>query len=231
MITFHHPTTILIAGLTAAGKTCFSKQTLEHKLIQPSESRIICVFVNRASDVDYMKRLYPNIEYVQGRKNILYILAMIEPDERNLLVLEDQMSQAGKLEETSKHFTQRSHHGNISVVYIVQNVFEKWKVHRTISVNSHFMDLFKNPRDQCQIRTLAQLLFQTQVTYVIDYYREASNKEHGYLLGDLHPPTPHRLRIWSSVYKPEELAINAPSSGLEEQSFDLEPSGYIKCGK
>ena len=55
-------------------------------------------------------------------------------------------------------------------------------------------------------------------------------KEHGYLLLDLHPLTPDRLRVRRSIFKPDELEIYAPSGGLEEQSFDLEPSRYIKCG-
>ena len=155
---------------------------------------------------------------------------MIEPNERNLVVLDDQMSEAGKLDETSKLFTQGSHHRNITVVYIVQNVFDKGKVHRTISLNSYYMVHFISPRDHGQIRSLAQQIFTTQVYYFMDACREATKKEHGYLLLDLHPLTPDRLRIRSSIFKPDELAIYAPSGGLEEQSFDLEPSGYIKCG-
>ena len=70
-------------------------------------------------------------------KNFLDVLPTIELDERNLVVLDDQMSEAGKLEETSNLFTKWSHHRNITVVYVVQNVFDKGKVDRTISLNSH----------------------------------------------------------------------------------------------
>ena len=65
----------------------------------------------------------------------------------------------------------------------------------------------------------------------MDAYREATKKEHGYLLLDLHPLTHDRLRVRSSIFKPDELEIYSASGGLEEQSFDLAPSGYIKCGK
>ena len=135
MITFRHPTTILIAGPTHAGKTFVFEQILEHHLIQPSISRVIYVFGEHAPNLADLKHLYPTIEYVQGMKNFLDILPTIEADERNLVVLDEQMSEAGKL-ETSKLFTNGSHHRNITVVYIVQNVFDKGKVHRTISLNS-----------------------------------------------------------------------------------------------
>ena len=127
MITFRQPTTILIAGPTQAGKTFFFKQILEHQLIQTSPSRVIYVFGEHAPNLADLKHLYPTIEDVQGKKNLLDILATIEADERNLVVLDDQMSEAGKM-ETSNLFTKGSHHQNITVVYIVQNVFDKLKM-------------------------------------------------------------------------------------------------------
>ena len=125
------------------------------------------------------------IEYVQGMKNFLGILPTIEADERNLVVLDHQMSEAGKLEETSNLFTKGSHHRNITVVYIVQNVFNKGKVHRTISLNSQYMVLFKNPRDEGQMRSLSQQVFPTKVKILMDSFREAAKKYHKYL----HPLT------------------------------------------
>ena len=101
MNTFRHPTTILIAGPTQAGKTFFFKQVLEHQLIQPSPSCIVYVYGEHAPDLAALKHLYPTIEYVQGMKNFLDVLPTIEADERNLVVLDDQMCEAGKLEETA----------------------------------------------------------------------------------------------------------------------------------
>ena len=57
MITFRHPTTILIAGPTQAGKTFFFKQVLEHQLILPSPSRIVYVYGEHAPDLADLKRL------------------------------------------------------------------------------------------------------------------------------------------------------------------------------
>ena len=161
-------------------------------------------------------------------KNFLHVLPTIEPDERNTVVLDDQMSEAGKLEETSNLFTKGSHHRNITVVYIVQNVFDKGKVHRTISLNSHYMILFKNPRDEGQMRSLAQQVFPTKVKFFMDSFREATKKDHGYLLLDLHPLTPDPLRVRTRIFKSDEVEIFAPASETKEVRFDLDPSGYIK---
>lgn len=75
------------------------------------------------------------IEYLQSRKRISDILPSLEGDELTFLVRDEQMTEYGKLEETSTVFTNNSNHRNIILVYMVQNVFDKEKVQRTISLN------------------------------------------------------------------------------------------------
>ena len=52
-------------------------------------------------------------------------------------------------------FTKGSHHRNLSVIYIVQNIFHQGKEMRIISLNAHYIVLFKSPRDRQQISILA----------------------------------------------------------------------------
>ena len=65
----------------------------------------------------------------------------------NLIVLDDKMSSMGDSALLSKLFTEGSHHRNLSVIYIVQNLFDKGKSHRCVSLNAQYLVLFKNPRD------------------------------------------------------------------------------------
>ena len=93
-------------------------------------------------------------------------------------------------------FTKKSHHRNISVMYIEQNLFHKGKNHRTISLNAHYMVLFKNPRDESQIYSIAQQMFPRNSTYMLVAFTAAtSEKPHGYLLIDMKQQTPDRLRL------------------------------------
>ena len=71
MIIFRHPTTILMAAHTHAGKTVLFKQVLEHQHIQPAASLIIFVHGEQAPDLADLKHLNPPIEDVQGMKVIL----------------------------------------------------------------------------------------------------------------------------------------------------------------
>jgi len=226
MLTFRHPTTILIAGPTQAGKSFFFNQVLENNLIQPSPSRVIYVYGDHHPELLHLQGLYPSIAFVKGIKNLIPILPTLDRGERNLVVLDDQMSEAGKMDEVSELFTKGSHHRNITVVYIVQNVFDKGKAHRTISLNSHYIILFKNPRDQGQIRALAQQVFPTQVKEFMSAFQEATEGPHGYLLLDLHPLTPENLRVRTKIFQNEVLEIYTPAKG--EEDYELSQGGYIR---
>ena len=66
------------------------------------------------------------------------------------------MSETKDSEDLSKLFTKGSHHRNATIIMIVQNLFAKGNAMRTVNLNSHYVVVFKNPRDSGQIRILAQ---------------------------------------------------------------------------
>ena len=100
-------------------------------------------------------------------------------------------------------FTKGSHHRNISVIYIVQNLFDSNKNHRTISLNAHYLIIFKNPRDASQIVHLAKQMYPGQSKYVQEAFTLATNNPHGYLLVDLKQTTPDSLRMRSHIFPGE----------------------------
>ena len=57
-----------------------------------------------------------------------------------------EMIEAGKDNRIVNLFAKGSHHQNLSVIYIVQNLFHQGKGNRSISLNSHYL-LFGNIRD------------------------------------------------------------------------------------
>ena len=52
------------------------------------------------------------------------------------------------------------------VIYIMQNLFDQHKEHRTISLNAHYLVIFKNPRDGSQIVHLAKQMYPGKNHYV-----------------------------------------------------------------
>jgi hypothetical protein len=66
------------------------------------------------------------------------------------LILDDLMNELNGIQlDVEKFFTRLSHHGNISVFFLTQNLL--YKSLRTITLNAHYIFLFKNSRDGSQI--------------------------------------------------------------------------------
>ena len=107
-------------------------------------------------------------------------------------------------------FTRGSHHRNLSVIYIVQNLFHQGKGSRSISLNSHYLVLFKNPRDKLQILTLAKQMYPGQTDFFLNQYEEAVKRPFGYLLIDLKTATQDNCRLRTNVL---------PSEGFNQAGF------------
>ena len=72
-----------------------------------------------------------------------------------IIVLDDLMDSAYST-KVSQLFTKGSHHRNISLLLITQNLFHKGPSSRDISLNSKYIVVFKNPRDKTQVVHLAR---------------------------------------------------------------------------
>ena len=108
----------------------------------------------------------PHIEFVKGIPTALEQDSYFDVNKRNLIVFDDQMIDASKDKRIVNLFTRGSHHRNLSVIYIVQNLFHQGKGSRSISLNSHYLVLFKNPRDKLQILTLAKQMYPEQTDFL-----------------------------------------------------------------
>jgi hypothetical protein len=97
-------------------------------------------------------------------------------------------------------FTKKSHHRNISVMYIVQNLFH----HRTISLNAHYMVLFQNLTDVSQIMALAHQMYPRRTEFFLEGFARATARPHGYMVIDMKQNTPDILRLRTFIFPGEE---------------------------
>ena len=82
----------------------------------------------------------------------------------------------------------------------MQNLFGKNREQRTISLNSHYLVIFKGPRDASQIIHLAQQMYFGKLKYVQEAFKGATSAAHGYLLFDLLQETPDHLRLRTNMF-------------------------------
>ena len=92
-------------------------------------------------------------------------------------------------------------------MYIVQNLFGKNKEQRTISLNSHYLVVFKNPRDASQVTHLAKQMYPGKTKYLQEAFKKATSIPHGYLLIDLRQETPDHLRLRTRVFPDQSQVV------------------------
>jgi hypothetical protein len=83
---------------------------------------------------------------------------------------------------------------------LTQNIFNKGKHSRTISLNSHYLVLFKNPRDATQISFLARQMYPKNSKFLEEAYFDATKDPYEYLLIDLKQTTPNEYRVQSNIF-------------------------------
>lgn len=196
MLMLKHPFTATVAGPTGCGKTQFTFRLIENavKMIDPPPRKIWYCY----GEYQPLFARYPQVIFNEGLPDI----SNFDGKDPALLVIDDLMQETN--DTVANIFTKISHHRNVSVLYLTQNLFPKNKHARTISLNSHYLVLFKNPRDASQFAVLARQMYPNSSKFAIEAFKDATEKPYGYLLVDLKPDTDEKYRLRTKIF-PGEL--------------------------
>ena len=174
------------------------------------------------------------MEFIQGIPLDLEKDSFLNPRMRNLIILDDLMSTASKDPRITDLFTEGSHHRNLSIIALNQNLyFSKDPTQRR---NCHYLVLFNNPVDVQPVVTLARQMYPGKTETFMKQFEQATQHPYGYLLVDLKPrtPTQDRLRPIAFTEKPinRAEASNMPqfdSSSQREQTCEEELPEMSSC--
>ena len=109
------------------------------------------------------------------------------------------MAEGGQDKELLDLLTKNSHHQNITVLYLCQDMFPPGKYAKSISRNAHYVIAFKNPRDRLRVRNLLLQAFPTYWQDVMDVYKKVIARQFGYMVLDLYPTSDDRIRVLSHL--------------------------------
>lgn len=123
-------------------------------------------------------------------------------DGGSTIILDDQAMSIS--EDIAKVYSVLSHNHNINFIMLAQNIFTKNKHFRDASLNSTYIVLGKNPRDQSSIRFLAQQMMPTRAKHVIEAYFLATRKPYSFLLLDFSQTCPENLRMRANIFSETE---------------------------
>jgi hypothetical protein len=204
-IKMKHPFTAILAGPTACGKTTFIQKLLKHvkEMVTPLPERIVyCYSIWQDKFKEFLLD-NPSIEFREGIINI----DEIHKDIRSLVILDDLMNESKDDVNVSNLFTKGSHHKNMSIIFMSQNLFIQGKHMRSISLNSHYLVVFKNPRDKAQFSCLARQMYPKNQKFLDECFEEATLRPYGYLFIDLKQSTRDDLRIRTDIFPNEQNIV------------------------
>lgn len=192
-IQFKSPFSMMVAGPSGCGKTIFVRNLLRnHKILIPIE----------CNDM--------NVTWIHGQHQSLHEIPIENcsvhymdtfPDAETLLnnkphfiVIDDLMNELGNDAKLGNLFTKGSHHLNINVIFITQNLFHQGRQMRNISLSCHYLVLMKNTRDRSQLDVLGRQMKRTKA--LEEAYNDATKEPYGYLVVDFRQDSNdhHRLR-------------------------------------
>jgi hypothetical protein len=192
-----------VAGPSQSGKTHFVSSVIRfiNNLVHPVPSRIIyCYSICQDSFKNLMLE-NKNVEF----KNGIYDEDVIE---NCVIILDDLMTDCIDNKEIVRLFTVGSHHRNASVIFLTQNIFEKGKYARAISLNSHYLVLFNNRRDLSQVMHLGRQLYPGETGFFTEVFNDAiSSQPYGYLIIDLMPKTDDSIRLRSYNFDTNDIFV------------------------
>ena len=200
-LTFQHPFSMMVTGPSQSWKTEWTRKLLLLPLIQPPPERILWCFGQWQPLYEELQKRIPCIEFVHGIPDYLHCSQFMSPDKRNLIILDDLMTEAKGDQRIADLFTKGSHHRNISIVYLTQNVFPQGKVCRDIALNTQYLVLFNNPIYRLQVTTLAKRIYPSTSAIFMKRFEEATSRPYGYLVVDLKSSTSEQDRLRTDIFE------------------------------
>ena len=197
---------IVISGPTGSGKTFFVHKLLRKNMFTQNVSSIFYCYGVYQDYYDEMLLTLPNITFHEGVPESEDI-KKLNNGKFNIIVLDDLMEVIIKNIDSQNLFTKFCHHYDITTIFITQNIFAQGPCSRNINLNTHYLVLFPNKRDESQIHTLAKQLFPGNKQAFIEAYEDATHSRYGYLLVDCDPSSPKELKLRTNIF-PDEKTIS-----------------------
>ena len=185
----------MVYGPSGCGKSYFVSKFIKNLdcLMSPRQNELFGVIVYGKKRMTRSKQsLFGGVtdfDYFDGKPAIL--------------VLDDLLGQ--KLDMVTNFFTRGSHHLNLTVFYLVQNLF--FRGIRTISLNSQIVVLFKKPRDSQQLSFFARQSYAEHTKEIQTIFADATKKAHEYLLFDFRSETPDQLQIRTGIFPEDQQFV------------------------
>ncbi|KAK3929822.1 Isethionate sulfite-lyase [Frankliniella fusca] len=193
---FQHPCTALVVGGTGSGKTFFMNRLIENRdeMFNTTFEHIIF----------YYSEWQPLYDTLKSNHGVDF--------REELPLLEDHPTRQGpKLIG--------SHHRNLSIFFLSQCLFPDGL--RQISLNTHYIVLFKTRRDLAQIRTFCMQVDPQHFRALLEAYEDATRAGYIYILFDFKPNQTDHLRMRTLIFPGESTVVYIPRAKYKREMMTV----------
>ena len=206
-----HPFNAQLYGPSGCGKTTLTVEILRKRreIINVELNKVIYIFSHHQPVFHELSISDPDIVFTNQLEDLENLI-----EGPCLVVCDDQMDALGQSskgnELLTRFFIKSGHHLSVSFLVLMQNAFRKGL--RDLNINTHYVILFRNPRDMSVIMTLSRQISAGDTKFLTAAYKRAvEHKPFKHLFLDLHPRSPN-LRFWcrSNIFPLEDTEIYVP---------------------
>lgn len=208
-LAFHSPTTISVFAGTSCGKThlvarilenldwCFDTHVTSVYFFYAQYQPIYQELENTVQNITFFNSL-PTAELLEGISN---------PEQHTLVILDDWGREAADSQIVESLFVRQSHHCNISVILLTQNLYFRGSRQRTQNLNTHVNIFMKNPTGGDQISTFARQRYPGRSKEFISAFHKATAEPFTYLVIDSHPKTEPQYSIRTGIFPGDDIIV------------------------
>ena len=202
---FRTPSNILVVGPSGSGKTVFVLELLKepHRYFRPVPKRVHYCYGAMQPLLQTLRNDY-KVGLHEGLPTTTDLTRWFGND-GGILVLDDLMAEGGDDKQVLDLFTKHSHHRNITVIYLCQDMFPREKYAKTINRQAHYIVAFKSPRDKLGLKNLLLQAFPNRWKDVMEVFDRATRRPFGYIMLDLHPASDDRMRVFADLLHKEGI--------------------------
>ena len=185
----------MVYGVSGSGKSYFVMDVIRHQLISNFPKKIFYFYKVRQPFMEEWSkdRSKPRVSFIEG-------LPSNELEEGNCLAVFDDLM-LSNLKSVAELFIYGSHHLNVTVMFLTQNLYPKDESFRLMALNAHYMVLFADIRSHRQVNTLANQLFTSEDKMrLINAFRMAINMPYGFVVLNFVKNIPRELTVLTNFW-------------------------------
>ena len=207
---FESPSTISLISASSGGKTTFVKRLLEHAdgMFTQKVTKILYCYGSAWQNIfDEMLESVPNITFKEGLPTEEDLQKLTSERTHTCLVLDDLATQIASSSTAEHLWTIKSHHWNMSLLYLSHNLYQKSPSSRTISLNTKYFILFQNRRDTLSLMHFAKQVYANKTKFFMSAYHLATAPRWGYIVVDLHALSSDEFRLRTQIFPNEDTIV------------------------